>query len=191
LIVKTKIEMKILAVNRELKQPINDFVGVDVIPDSAMIQDGKPFFVPDFFNQWCYYAVLAFRVSRLGKNIATKFAHRYYDAVALAVRTSPVVTMPISTAVTTAFDGAFICGAWTQIDNLNENLRISIGDKSISISTANLLINDSVAYLSKYFTLKIGDIIIPAKISIESEIITDTVVVGKINENDCLKLKFK
>lgn len=191
MIVKTKIEMKILAVNRELKQPINDFVGVDVIPDSAMIQDGKPFFVPDFFNQWCYYAVLAFRVSRLGKNIATKFAHRYYDAVALAVRTSPVVTMPISTAVTTAFDGAFICGAWTQIDNLNENLRISIGDKSISISTANLLINDSVAYLSKYFTLKIGDIIIPAKISIESEIITDTVVVGKINENDCLKLKFK
>ncbi len=191
MIVKTKIEMKILAVNRELEQPINDFVGVDVIPDSAMIQDGKPFFVPDFFNQWCYYAVLAFRVSRLGKNIATKFAHRYYDAVALAVRTSPVVTMPISTAVTTAFDGAFICGAWTQIDNLNENLRISIGDKSISISTANLLINDSVAYLSKYFTLKIGDIIIPAKISIESEIITDTVVVGKINENDCLKLKFK
>lgn len=183
--------MKILAVNRELKQPINDFVGVDVIPDSAMIQDGKPFFVPDFFNQWCYYAVLAFRVSRLGKNIATKFAHRYYDAVALAVRTSPVVTMPISTAVTTAFDGAFICGAWTQIDKLNENPRISIGDKSISISTANLLINDSVAYLSKYFTLKIGDIIIPAKISIESEIITDTVVVGKINENDCLKLKFK
>lgn len=191
MIVKTKIEMKILAVNRELKQPINDFVGVDVIPDSAMIQDGKPFFVPDFFNQWCYYAVLAFRVSRLGKNIATKFAHRYYDAVALAVRTSPVVTMPISTAVTTAFDGAFICGAWTQIDKLNENPRISIGDKSISISTANLLINDSVAYLSKYFTLKIGDIIIPAKISIESEIITDTVVVGKINENDCLKLKFK
>lgn len=191
MIVKTKIEMKILAVNRELKQPINDFVGVDVIPDSAMIQDGKPFFVPDFFNQWCYYAVLAFRVSRLGKNIATKFAHRYYDAVALAVRTSPVVTMPISTAVTTAFDGAFICGAWTQIDNLNENPRISIGDKSISISTANLLINDTVAYLSKYFTLKIGDIIIPAKISIESEIITDTVVVGKINENDCLKLKFK
>ena len=49
-------------------------------PDSALLKDGKPFFIPDFSNEVHYETELVVRISRLGKNIAERFAHRYYDA---------------------------------------------------------------------------------------------------------------
>ena len=50
-------------------------------PDSALLKDGKPFFIPDFSKQVDYETELVVRISRLGKNIAPRFAHRYYDAI--------------------------------------------------------------------------------------------------------------
>ena len=82
--------MKIIAVgmnyaahNQELhagmalpKEPV-----IFLKPDSAMLKDGKPFFIPDFSNEIHYETELVVRISRLGKNISERFAHRYYDAV--------------------------------------------------------------------------------------------------------------
>ena len=82
--------MKIIIVNRNIEHQLShDIPRVDIIPDSAIIRDGKPFFVPNFSSRWKYEAMVAFRSMRLGKNIAPKFAHRYYDAFTLAVRTIP------------------------------------------------------------------------------------------------------
>ena len=50
-------------------------------PDSALLKDSKPFFIPDFSRQVDYETELVVRINRLGKNIAERFAHRYYDAV--------------------------------------------------------------------------------------------------------------
>ena len=50
-------------------------------PDSAILKGGKPFFIPDFAERFDYEAELVVRISKLGKNIAPRFAHRYYDAV--------------------------------------------------------------------------------------------------------------
>ena len=47
--------------------------------DSSIIQPGKPFFVPDFAPQFVMHPAIALRVNRLGKNVASRFAHRYYD----------------------------------------------------------------------------------------------------------------
>ena len=81
--------MKIIAVgmnyalhNKELghthdnKEPV-----IFLKPDSAILKDGKPFFIPDFSNEVHYEAEVVVRICRLGKNIAPRFAHRYYDAV--------------------------------------------------------------------------------------------------------------
>ncbi len=81
--------MKIIAVgmnyalhNKELghthenKEPV-----IFLKPDSAILKDGKPFFIPDFSNEVHYETEVVVRICRLGKNIAPRFASRYYDAV--------------------------------------------------------------------------------------------------------------
>ena len=85
--------MKIIAVgmnyalhNKELghthenKEPV-----IFLKPDSAILKDGKPFFIPDFSNEVHYEAEVVVRICRLGKNIAPRFAHRYYDAVTVGI----------------------------------------------------------------------------------------------------------
>lgn len=54
-------------------------------PDSALLKDSKPFFIPDFCEQVDYETELVVRISRLGKNIAERFASRYYDAVTVGI----------------------------------------------------------------------------------------------------------
>ena len=54
-------------------------------PDSALLKDGKPFFIPDFTKQCDYETELVIRICRLGKNIAPRFAYRYYDAVTVGI----------------------------------------------------------------------------------------------------------
>ena len=80
--------MKIIAVgmnyalhNKELghthenKEPV-----IFLKPDSAILKDGKPFFIPDFSNEVHYETEVVVRICRLGKNIAPRFAHRYYGS---------------------------------------------------------------------------------------------------------------
>ena len=85
--------MKIIAVgmnyalhNQELghrqenKEPV-----IFMKPDSAILKDGKPFFLPDFSNEVHYETEVVVRICRLGKHIAPRFAHRYYDAVTVGI----------------------------------------------------------------------------------------------------------
>ena len=54
-------------------------------PDSALLKDSKPFFIPDFSKRVDYETELVVRICRLGKNIAPRFAYRYYDAVTVGI----------------------------------------------------------------------------------------------------------
>ncbi|MBR5331757.1 MAG: fumarylacetoacetate hydrolase family protein [Muribaculaceae bacterium] len=187
--------MKIISINRELNQPVATAINhVTIIPDSAIIRDGKPFFVPGFSSQWKYQATIAFRVKRLGKNISTRFAHRYIDAIALAVNTLPLdlINSIAPSATTTAFDGAFIIGDWVETETFNDStLSVTIGDDTQSIALSQLAIEETVASLSQYFTLKIGDIICPAVLPICNDIKLNTIIEGTLNGDNNLKLKFK
>ena len=85
--------MKIIAVgmnyarhNKELGHTqINTEPVIFMKPDSALLKDSKPFFIPDFSRQVDYETELVVRINRLGKNIAERFAHRYYDAVTVGI----------------------------------------------------------------------------------------------------------
>mgnify|MGYP000582726998 CR=1 FL=1 len=59
-------------------------------PDSALLKDSKPFFIPDFCEQVDYETEMVVRICRLGKNISERFAHRYYDAVTVGIDLPPV-----------------------------------------------------------------------------------------------------
>ena len=53
--------------------------------DSALLKNGKPFFVPDWASRVDYEAEVVVRICRLGKGIPVRFAHRYYDAVTVGI----------------------------------------------------------------------------------------------------------
>ena len=54
-------------------------------PESALIREGKPFFVPDFAERFEYETEIVVRINRLGKDVAERFAHRYYDELTVGI----------------------------------------------------------------------------------------------------------
>jgi len=85
--------MKIFAIglnydahNKEMKRTFESEEPVLFMkPDTALLKDGKPFFMPDFSENMHYETELVVKINRLGKNIAERFAHRYYEEVTVGI----------------------------------------------------------------------------------------------------------
>lgn len=145
---------------------------VDILPDSALQKNGKPFFIPDFSEEFAFKAVIAAHVCRLGKNIAKKFASRYYNEVGLCLAFEAVDLLSdlrekkYPWALATAFDSSVIVGDFYPVDGLNlDNAEISveIGGQEcsgFSVEAVGDLIDTAIEFTSQYFTLKIGDYIL-------------------------------
>lgn len=180
-----------MLVNRgEGEQP--DSCAIDVLPDTAILKNRKPFFVPDFANNWEYRVAIAYRVSRLGKNIAPKFAPRYYDATTIALIAVPVDfdSLTKHSAVATAFDDAVAIGDWVPIEEATA-LQISVDGKSIALSAEEVAIDKVVTHLSRYFTFKIGDIVVPLVTDVTLPIVMDRTIIGEMKNTEVLNLKIK
>jgi len=173
--------MKIIAVgmnyaehNKELdstlllpKEPV-----VFMKPDSALLKDGKPFFIPDFSNEVHYETELVVKICRLGKNIAERFAHRYYDEVTVGIDfTARDLQRKIRAAgnpweICKGFDDSAAIGnfipleKFKDIQSLNFHLDID-GNKVQQGNTADMLfkVDEIIAYISRFYTLKIGDLL--------------------------------
>lgn len=140
------------------------------IPDSALLRNRQPWFLPDFAEDFRLYPTVIYRVSRLGKGISRRFAGRYIDrwtAGCAAVATDLLHSLracgaPWSAAV--AFDRCCITGDLRTVENLNDNLRFTVrcGDTSVNYDTAELIsgIDAMVESLSRENTIKEGDMIL-------------------------------
>ncbi len=187
--------MKILALHN-IESPLP---AVDAIPDSAILRDGKPFFIPAWSDKWIYTPMIAFKVGRLGKNIAKKFALRYVDAVTIALRVIPkdaaesLNGIDVPKGILTAFDSSVILGEWTSLpEGFNAPIAIKVNDYTASSTDIFDCLSASIETLSKYFTLKMGDIILPIQSSSpEIPMIIDTSVIGSINQSEILKFNIK
>ena len=141
-------------------------------PDSALLKDSKPFFIPDFSKQIHYETELVVRICRLGKNIAPRFAHRYYDAVTVGIDfTARDLQNKLRSEgkpweISKGFDNSAVIGDFVpvsrfkDVQNLNFHLTID-GDKVQEGNTGDMLfkIDDLIAYISQFYTLKIGDLL--------------------------------
>lgn len=140
--------------------------------DSALLKDRKPFFVPDFMGRIDYEAELVVRICRLGKTIPQRFAHRYYDAVTLGIdftardmqRRFREKGMPWD--LCKGFDGSAAIGEWVDINKFRDiqaiNFRLNINSSTVQEAcTSDMLygVDELIAYISRYFTLKTGDLI--------------------------------
>lgn len=140
--------------------------------DSSLLKEGKPFFIPDFSSEIHYETEIVIRINRLGKNIAERFAHRYYDEVTVGIDftardlQTKLRSQGLPWELSKAFDNSAATGTFIplaevgDINNIPFHLEIN-GKKVQEGNTANMLFNVDkiIAYVSRFFTLKIGDLI--------------------------------
>lgn len=142
-------------------------------PDSALLRDGKPFFLPDFSNDVQYEAELVVHVCRLGKCIAQRFARRYYDAVTVGVdftardlqRRFRAAGLPWE--LSKGFDQSAVVGRFLPLESVGNDVqrldfRLNIDGRTVQRGwTGDMLfsVDQVVAYVSRFMTLKMGDLI--------------------------------
>lgn len=140
--------------------------------DSALLKDGKPFFVPDWSERVDYETEVVVRICRLGKGIPTRFAHRYYDAVTVGIDFTArdwqekARQRGLPWEICKGFDGSAVIGEWQALspedDVQNLSFHLDINGKTVQEGcTADMLyrVDELIAWLSRFFTLKTGDLL--------------------------------
>lgn len=173
--------MKIFAVglnypqhNKELKETL--YKGEQPViftkADSSLLKDGKPFFVPDDMGQIDYETEIVVRICRLGKAIPARFAHRYYDALTVGIDFTArdlqkkLREKGLPWEMCKGFDGAATIGEWIPVEKFRDvqslHFHLDINGNTVQEGcTSDMLfkIDEIIEYISKYFTLKTGDIL--------------------------------
>ena len=141
-------------------------------PESALLLNNKPFFYPDFSTDIQYETEVVIKIDRLGKNISDKFAHRYFSEITVGIDfTARDLQRDCSQKghpweIAKAFDCSAPVGrmlpksAFHDIQSINFHLDIN-GVTVQQGNTKDMLftIDRIIANVSKYFTLKMGDLI--------------------------------
>lgn len=172
--------MKIIAVGKNYAEHALEFDGTSekpavpmifMKPDSAIIKNGKHFYVPDFLGRVDYEAELVVRISKLGKSIPARFAHRYYDAVTVGIDfTARDLQRQFMEAgapweLSKGFDGSAVLGEFRPIEQYDMNnlgFSLTIDDRTVqSANSADMFfsVDEIIAYISRFCTLKHGDLI--------------------------------
>jgi len=171
--------MKIFAIgqnyvehNKELSSPNPTEPVVFMKPDTAALKNNKPFFIPDFTQELHYETELIIKFNRIGKNIDSKFSHRYFAEIGLGVDfTARDLQRKLKAEgrpweVCKAFDNSAVIGNFIPVAELDDiqsiNFRLDLNGKTVQNgNSADMIfpINELIAYVSRFFTIKIGDIL--------------------------------
>ena len=172
--------MKIIAVGKNYAEHAFEFDGtvekpavpmIFMKPDSAIIKNGKHFYVPDFLGRVDYEAEIVVRINKLGKSIPARFAHRYYDAITVGIDFTArdmqraFIEAGAPWELSKGFDGSAVLGEFRSVEQHdidNVPFSLTIDDKVVqSATTAEMLfkVDEIIAYISRFCTLKTGDLI--------------------------------
>lgn len=172
--------------------------------DSALLKDHKPFFVPDHLGRIEYEGELVLRICRLGKSIPRRFAHRYYDAATVGIDFTArdlqkkLKAEGLPWELSKSFDGAAAIGEWVSADKFRDlqmlNFRLDKNGKTVQQAlTSDMLfkIDDLIAYISQFFTLKTGDLLFTGTPAGVGEVAVDDHLEGYIEDRKVLDFRCK
>src|SRR5699024_1372263 len=171
--------MKIICVGRnytehikELENERPDTPVVFMKPDTALLRNGLDFYLPDFSQVIHHEVELVVKVSKVGKHIAQKFAPKYYSQISLGIDftardiQSALKEKGLPWELAKAFDNSAYVGQWISVESLGDlndiHFDLVKNDQKVQVGhSAKMLwkIDELIAYISKYFTLKTGDLI--------------------------------
>lgn len=161
--------MKIFGIDNNFEQSAKQPV-VYTMCDSALVNRGKPFFLPDYAIPCTCQAHIVVRISHMGRSISERFAHRYYDAITVGVDfTASEMLENLKSAcqpwdLAKGFDGSAVIGDFIGVEGVIEphDIRLDINGSCVqSFNTAELRFRADamVAYISRFISLKTGDLI--------------------------------
>jgi 2-keto-4-pentenoate hydratase/2-oxohepta-3-ene-1,7-dioic acid hydratase in catechol pathway len=203
--------MKIICIGRnyaehakELNNPVNEQPVIFMKPESARLIPRQPFFLPDLPGKIHYEAEIVIKISKLGKNIQEKFAGRYYDEVTVGIDftarevQSELKSKGLPWELAKAFDGSAAVGTFIPLKEAGKATSIAFslrknGDVAQEGITSDMLfpVNAIIAYVSRFFTLKKGDLIFTGTPKGVGPVAADDILEGFIGDRKLLTVKVK
>ena len=201
--------MKIICIGRnykdhakEMGKPVPDVPIFFLKPDSALLPKRNPFFIPDFSKEVHYEVELIYKIKKVGKSIDAKFSNNYYEEVGLGIDfTARDLQQKCKEKghpweIAKAFDQSALVGEEFLKINSKENINFSLhknGEVVQKSSSDNMIfdIDKIISYVSKFMTLKIGDLIFTGTPSGVGSISIGDTLEGFINEKKIFKVNIK
>lgn len=202
--------MKIICIGRNYAKHIEELSNerpsnpvVFLKPDSAILPKNHPFFIPPFSEDVHYELEILVKINKVGKHIATKFAHKYYDEIGLGIdftardiqQQCKEKGLPWEKAK--AFDGSAVIGQFypkSDFDLENLSFQLLKNNEIVQDGNTNAMlwkIDELVSYVSQYFTLKKGDIIFTGTPAGVGKVEENDVLIGMIKDVKALEIKVK
>ncbi|WP_104734403.1 fumarylacetoacetate hydrolase family protein [Hanstruepera ponticola] len=203
--------MKLICIGRNYTKHIEELKNekptdpvVFLKPDTAILLKKQPFFIPDFSIDVHHEVEVLVKINRVGKHIDKKFAHKYYNEIGLGIDftardlQAQLKEKGLPWEKAKAFDGAAVIGKWLpkeQFSDLN-NLSFSLQKNDEVVqdgNTSHMLwkIDELIEYVSKYFTLKIGDIIFTGTPAGVGKVVANDRLKGYIEDNEMFSITVK
>ena len=203
--------MKIICVGRNYPKHIRELVNqrpespvIFIKPDTSLLQKNNPFFIPDFSRLINYELELLVKINKIGKYIQPKFAFKYYREIGLGIDfTARDIQQQLKEKglpweKAKGFDGSALIGEWFDKSNfedinkldfhlLKNGIVTQIGNSSQMIWKIDELISE----ISKFFTLKIGDIIFTGTPEGVGDVQEDDLLEGFLMNEKAFSIKIK
>lgn len=203
--------MKIICIGRNYAEHVselnNETPAEPVIflkPDSAILLKKQPFFIPEFSKNIQHEVELLVRINKIGKHIDQKFAHKYYDEIGLGIDftardlQAELKEKGLPWEKAKSFDGAAVVGKFIKKEEFLDinNIEFSLKRNGKTVQKGNSMlmvwkIDTLIEYISKYFTLKIGDIIFTGTPAGVGSVMIDDILTGFIGETEMFSIKVK
>ena len=203
--------MKLICIGRNYTEHIKELNNekptdpvIFIKPDTAILLKKQPFFIPDFSDDVHHEVEVLVKINKVGKHITKKFAHKYYDEISVGIDftardlQSQLKAKGLPWEKAKSFDGAAVIGEWMpkstfkDVNDLNFSLK-----KNAEIvqngQTSHMLykIDEIIEYVSKYFTLKIGDIIFTGTPAGVSKVNPNDQLEGYLEQHQLFSIKVK
>ena len=203
--------MKLICIGRNYTEHIKELKNekpIDPVvflkPDTAILLKKQPFFIPDFSKDVHHEVEILVKINKVGKHIDKKFAYKYYEEIGLGIDftardlQSQLKAKGLPWEKAKAFDGAAVIGKWVSknefknVDDINFSLHknetvVQQGNTSLMLWK----IDELIEYVSKYFTLKIGDIIFTGTPSGVGKVIANDKLKGYIENKELFSITVK
>lgn len=174
-------------------------------PDSSLLPKNQPFFYPDFSNDVQHELEIVVRIDKVGKCIEERFASRYYSEVALGLDfTARDLQQQAKTAglpwlLSKGFDGAAVVSPFVPLDSLGKDvqqLHFSLSRNGEVVQCGNtgemiFSVNRLISYVSRFMTLKTGDLIFTGTPSGVGSVKIGDVLVGELEGRQLLRCRVK
>ena len=203
--------MKLICIGRNYTDHIKELENekpsdpvVFLKPDTAILLKKQPFFIPDFSDDVHHEVEVLVKIKKVGKHIDKKFAHKYYDDIGLGIDftardlQAQLKAKGLPWEKAKAFDGAAVIGDWlpkTKFENVDQiNFSLKKNDAIVQSGNTELMlwkIDELIEYVSKYFTLKIGDIIFTGTPAGVGKVFANDTLKGYIENEELFSIKIK